>query len=425
MILPTNTMLLAELGDFEWRLSFGMDAALRSAKSEKPSSIMKIKKVHLANVEVVSNPRWQSRQILKGIVRIFTLVATIVALPAHEVLAFAVTETRVLPFPIEKASTIPFNGDVNPYGVAFVPENFPTGGKLNPGDLLVSNFNNFNNIQGTGTTIIDISAGGSTSLFFQGTAPLGLSTGLAVLRAGFVLVANCPTNNQPPVAGAAAGSLLLIDGNGNLVNTFTSSEIQGPWDFSVYDQGGTVWVFVSNAINGTVARIELVFTGGNFALKSATTIASGYTHHADPATFEVAPTGSAFDSQNGVLYVASTGDNAVYAVPNALNLRSSKGTGTIVYADQAHLHGALAMVFGPNGDLLVSNSDEFNTDPNQPSEIVEFTVKGQFIGEISVDPNLGGAFGLKASKVTDNVYHFAAVDDNANNITIWTLNAGN
>jgi hypothetical protein len=183
-------------------------------------------------------------------------------------------------------------------------------------------------------------------------------------------------------------------------------------------------VFVSNAINGTVARIELVFTNGNFALKSATTIASGYTHHADPATFEVAPTGSAFDSQNGVLYVASTGDNAVYAVPNALNLRASKGTGAVIYADQAHLHGALAMVFGPNGDLLVSNSDEFNTDPNQPSEIVEFTVKGQFIGEISVDPNLGGAFGLKASKVTDNVYHFAAVDDNANNITIWTLNAG-
>ena len=83
------------------------------------------------------------------------------------------------------------------------------------------------------------------------------------------------------------------------------------------------------------------------------------------------------------------------------------------------------MVFGPNGDLLVSNSDEFNVDPNQPSEIVEFTVKGQFIGEISVDPNQGGAFGLKASKVIDNLYHFAAVDDNANNITIWTLEAGN
>jgi hypothetical protein len=78
----------------------------------------------------------------------------------------------------------------------------------------------------------------------------------------------------------------------------------------------------------------------------------------------------------------------------------------------------------PIGDLLVSNSDEFNPDPNQPSEIVEFTVQGQFVGEISVDANPGGAFGLKASKVIGNIYHFAAVDDNANTITIWTLNAG-
>ena len=403
----------------------GMDAALRSIKSEKSSPIMKTQKLPLANGEVVSDPRLPNRKMLNGIARFFALTATVVALPAHELLAFTVDQTRVLPFPTQTVSTIPSNGDVNPYGVAFVPEGFPAAGKLNPGDLLVSNFNNFNNIQGTGTTIIDVSASGQTSLFFQGTAPLGLSTGLAVLKSGFVLVANCPTNNQVPVAGAAAGSLLLIDANGNLVNTFTSNEIQGPWDFSVFDQGSTVWVFVSNAITGTVSRIELVFANGNFSIKSATTIASGYTHRVDPVTFEVAPTGSAFDSQNDILYVASTGDNAVYAIRDALKLRSSKGEGTVIYSDQVHLHGALAMVFGPNGDLLVSNSDGINPDPNQPSEIVEFTVNGQFIGELSVDANLGGAFGLKASRAIDNVYRFAAVDDNANAITIWTLNSSN
>ena len=385
---------------------------------------MTIKKLPLVNVEVVSNPRLQNQKILGSIAHWLALLAAVVALPAPELLAFTASQTRVIPFPTQTVSTVPSNGDVNPYGVAFVPESFPTGGKLNPGDLLVSNFNDNGNVQGTGTTIIDITASGETSVFFQGVAPLGLSTGLAVLKSGFVLVANCPTNNQAPVAGAAAGSLLLINANGQLVNTFTGNEIQGPWDFSVYDRGSTVWVFVSNAINGTVSRIELVFTGGNFAMKSATVIASGYTHHADPATFEVAPTGSAFDPQNGILYVASTGDNAVYAVRDALNLRASKGKGTVIYSDQKHLHGALAMVFGPNGDLLVSNSDEFNVDPEQPSEIVEFTVKGHFVGEISVDPNVGGAFGLKTTKVIDDVYRFAAVDDNANTITIWTLNTG-
>jgi hypothetical protein len=386
---------------------------------------MKINKLPLVNSRVASNTRILIHKLLGDIARIITIAAAVVALPAHPVQAFNDNQTRVLPFPAQTVSTVPSNGDVNPYGVAFVPENFPTGGKLNPGDLLVSNFNDFNNIQGTGTTIIDRSSSGQPFVFFQGTPPLGLSTGLAVLKAGFVLVANCPTNGQAPVAGAAPGSLLLIDRNGNLVNSFTSNEIQGPWDFSVYDQGGTVWVFVSNAINGTVSRIELVFTGGNFGIKSATTIASGYTHRVDPATFEVAPTGSAFDSESGILYVASTGDNAVFAVANALKRRQPYGPGTVIYADQVHLHGALAMVFGPNGDLLVSNSDGINADPNQPSEIVEFTVNGQFVGEISVDANLGGAFGLKATKVINNTYRFAAVDDNANTITIWTLNGSN
>jgi len=32
-----------------------------------------------------------------------------------------------LPSPVRSASTVPPNGDVNPYGVAFVPNNFITG----------------------------------------------------------------------------------------------------------------------------------------------------------------------------------------------------------------------------------------------------------------------------------------------------------
>lgn len=385
---------------------------------------MRIKRLSLLISEVVSNTRMQTKTF-GNFARILAVAAAFTMLPAHQVLAFSDNQTRVLPFPAQTVSTIPSNGDVNPYGVAFVPKGFPTGGTLNPGDLLVSNFNDSANIQGTGTTIIDIPSSGQPFTFFQGAAPLGLSTGLAVLKAGFVLVANCPTNNAVPVSGALPGSLLLLDRNGNLLNTYTSNEIQGPWDFSVYDQGGTVWVFVSNSINGTVSRIELVFDGGNFSIKSTATIASGYTHHADPATFEVSPTGSAYDPTTGILYVASTGDNAVYAIANALFARVPRGMGKVIYADQVHLHGALAMVFGPNGNLLVSNSDEFNVDPNQPSEIVEFTVTGQFVGEISVDPNLGGAFGIKATGVNDNSYRFAAVDDNAVNVTIWTLNAGN
>src|SRR5580700_1595308 len=120
---------------------------------------MRIKRLSLLIIEVVSNTRMQTKTF-GNFARIFAVAAAFTMLPAHQVLAFSDNQTRVLPFPAQTVSTIPSNGDVNPYGVAFVPKGFPTGGTLNPGDLLVSNFNDSANIQGTGTTIIDIPSSG-------------------------------------------------------------------------------------------------------------------------------------------------------------------------------------------------------------------------------------------------------------------------
>jgi hypothetical protein len=73
-----------------------------------------------------------------------------------------------LPFsPSLSVSTVPPNGDINPYGVAFVPHGFP-GGMLAGGDVLVSNFNNSGNAQGTGSTIVRITKSGAMFVFFQG-----------------------------------------------------------------------------------------------------------------------------------------------------------------------------------------------------------------------------------------------------------------
>ena len=58
------------------------------------------------------------------------------------ILMAADDEGAFLPAPVRPVSTVPANGDQNPYGVAFVPPGFPAGGPLNPGDILVSNFNN-------------------------------------------------------------------------------------------------------------------------------------------------------------------------------------------------------------------------------------------------------------------------------------------
>ena len=135
--------------------------------------------------------------------------------------------------PTLAASTVPANGDVNPYGVAFVPGEFPEGGPLHPGDILVSNFNGSANLQGTGTTIVRLNRNGQLSVFFQGQQGLGLSTALAVLKKGFVVVGNLPsagglgactegTNGEEQ--GAEQGSLIFLDSRGKQVRKLTSAK---------------------------------------------------------------------------------------------------------------------------------------------------------------------------------------------------------
>src|SRR5215469_5294964 len=191
-------------------------------------------------------------------------------------------------------STVPPNGDLNPYGVAFVPKGFKSGGPLQPGDILVSNFNASSNLQGTGTTIVDV-RGSTASLFFQGTPPLGLTTALAVLKSGYVIVGNFPSPDGS-CTDAGAGSLLVIDRNGNLVGTISGTPlINGPWDMTVIDSGANPIVFVSNALSGTVYRFNLRISGGNVTTSNVTEIAQDYSHQCDPVTFVDGPTGLAYD----------------------------------------------------------------------------------------------------------------------------------
>jgi hypothetical protein len=349
------------------------------------------------------------------------VAAVIVCLFASAVLLAKDGDERraFLPQPVRAVSTVPANGDVNPYGVAFVPLGFPAGGAINPGDILVSNFNNNMNLQGTGTTIVTVPTNAPVGLFFQGTAPLGLTTALNILRAGFVLVGNFPSSDG--MCGTAQpGSVLVIDKNGTQVGSISGPSINGPWDSALFDQGSKAKVFVANALSGTIVRLDLLVDSTGVTVHSTTQIASGYLHNCDAVTFVDAPTGLVYDPEDDVLYVASTADNAVYAVSDAGGRNHDGGAGKVIYKDPAHLHGALGMTMAPNGHLLVTNNDAINVDPKQPSEIVEFTDEGKFVKEISVDPATGGAFGLSVETRGD-IARLAAVDDNTNLFLIWTL----
>jgi hypothetical protein len=327
--------------------------------------------------------------------------------------------------PTLNASTVPGNGDVNPYGVAFVPHGFPKSDKAHPGDILVSNFNNSANAQGTGTTIVAISPTGQQTLFFQGPSTpgeLGLTTALGVLRHGFVLVGSVPTlsgNVVPP------GELLILDRDGGVVKPLSDAKLlDGPWDLTISEEGEHAAVFVSNVLSGTVTRLDLKISENDRGVRveGLTQIASGYLIRPDPSALVVGPTGLAYDRDKDILYVASTGDNAIFAISKARRRGTDAGMGTLIYQDDAHLRGPLGLVLAPNGDLITTNGDAVNPDSTQPSEIVEFTNSGEFVAETPINSSgmQGGAFGIALSRI-DGETLFAAVDDIFNTLKVWNV----
>jgi hypothetical protein len=257
-------------------------------------------------------------------------------------------------------STIPSNGDLNPYGVAFVPGNFPSGGSIAAGNVLVSNFNANSGLEGTGTTIVSISPTGQQTLF--ATSPLiGLSTALGVFSRGFVIVGNVPVTYPNGMSTPGQGSLQIFDRNGNLVSTINDKKLlDSPWDLTINDEGSTAQVFVSNVLSGTVTRLNFSFSKGGVELVSKAEIGSGFGHQIIPAIVAVGPTGLAFDPYRDVLYVASTADNEIFGIGDAAKRNSSMGTGFVVFADQTHLHGPLGLVLGANGNLIAANGDGVN-----------------------------------------------------------------
>ncbi|EEA00539.1 hypothetical protein BH160DRAFT_4134 [Burkholderia sp. H160] len=352
---------------------------------------------------------------------LLALCGTGVALGAAH-FAYAEDPVPLLPPPAVTSTTVPASGDLNPYGVAFVPDGFPTYGTIAPRDLLVSNFNNAQNVQGTGSTIVKIVPGAKqATTFFQGAPGLGLTMALNVLRAGFVLVGSLPTTDGTSNT-AKPGSLIIVNRTGNMVAQWTTAaKIDGPWGMTVFDQGNRAKVFVSNVLNGTVVRLDVTIDGDGVHLMKATQVASGYQFRGDPAAVEVGPAGLVYDPARDVLYVASIVDNAIFAVFGAGTSQHDGGKGVVIYADNKHLHGALGLAAGPNGHLFTSNGDAINADPAQPSELVEFTVQGQFVAQLPIDPAPDGAFGIAFGRVMNEHVHFAAVDDNTNAITDWNL----
>ena len=336
-------------------------------------------------------------------------------------------------------STVTDNGDLNPYAVVVSPI---TAGKIAKDDVLVDNFNNISNLQGTGTTIVGYRPSTRDTYLFTRlpqTVPgcpggVGLSTAMAVLTSGWVIVGSTPSRDGT-TATKGDGCLLVLDATGRLVTAWSGANINDPWgNMAVVDHGATATLFVSMAGFGlqspsvinpatslpvvvhraTVLRLELSIPPGQTPrIASQTVVGNGFAQRADRDNFLLGPTGLAL-SPAGTLYVTDGLDNLIAAIPDALTRTTSAGTGRTI-TQGGLLSWPLAMAMTPQGHLLVCNGKDgrlVEVDPDASHQIYAQWINTD---QAQSPPGNGDLFGIA---LTEDAKGFYYVMDDVNTLML-------
>ena len=329
------------------------------------------------------------------------------------------------------ALTTPDNGDVNPYAVVVAPV---AAGKVAEGDVLISNFNNISNLQGTGTTIVQYNpATKKTTLFAQiprDTAQcpggVGLTTAMTMLKSGWVIVGSLPSKDGT-TATRGEGCLLVLDPQGKLVATWSGPTISGPWgNMAVVDKGDTATLFVSMAgfdvpgprvldpathypvvgHKATVLRLDLTIPAGKApVITSQTVVASGLAQRADTDNFLFGPTGLALGDDD-TLYATNGLENTIIAIDHASTRQDSGGIGRVVTHDGL-LAWPLAMAWTPEKHLLVTNGKNgqvVEVDPKTGKQIYAQWINND---QAQSPPGNGDLFGLTLLPDGSGFYYVA------------------
>ncbi len=339
------------------------------------------------------------------------------------------------------SSTIPDNGDVNPYAIIVATVSM---GLIEKGDVLVDNFNNISNLQGTGTTVVRYRPSTKeTQLFAQVPQKLkdcpggvGLSTAMTLLKSGWLIVGSTPSTDGT-TRTKGDGCLLIFDANGRHVATWAGPTINGPWgNMATVDRGDTATLFISMAgfdvpspdvidpktqypvvlHSATVLRLELSIPADKPpVIESQTVIGHGFSHRADLANFLLGPTGLALGADD-TLYITDGLDNEITAIAQASTRTDSAGKGRLVTKDGL-LAWPLSMVMTDRGHLIVCNGKNgqvVEIDPIAGQQIYAHWLNAN---QAQSPPGNGNLFGLAMAPDGKSFYY---VEDDINAIRIAT-----
>jgi hypothetical protein len=333
-----------------------------------------------------------------------------------------------------KTSTVADNGDTNPYAIVVAPV---TSGRIHEGDILVDNFNNLSNLQGTGTTIVDYNPSTKQTITFAKLpqhlpqSGVGLTTAMVMLKSGWIIVGSTPSTDGT-TRTKGDGALLLLDSNGQLFDVWTGPNINGPWgNIAAIDNGTTASIFISMAgfdvpgpevhdpatgrsviVNkAIVLRIDLSIADGKPpVITSQTVIANGFGQRADKDAFLVGPTGLALGPDD-TLYLSDALENQIVAIPDAVKRTTSAGTGRTITRG-GFLRRPLALIRVPNGHLLVCNATNgqvVEVDPDSGKQLCAQWIDND---QAQSPPGNGDLFGI-AMRPDGKAFYYVQDDMNA------------
>lgn len=330
-------------------------------------------------------------------------------------------------------STVPENGDQNPYAIVVAPV---SAGAIQKNDVLITNFNNKGNLQGLGSTIVAYNPATKKLTTFA-TLPrdlagcpggIGLTTAMTMLESGWVIVGSAPSSDGTTKT-KGAGCLIVLDANGKVASVIANEGIDMPWgNMATLDEGDSATIFVSNTGFGvgspdgeppvvnqqTVVRLKLSTKNGEPPkVVSQTVVGSGFGARADKDVFVIGPTGLALGA-DGTLYVSDATGNRITAISDAMTRDQSAGVGKSVTKD-GMLKRPLAMTFAPNGHLLVINAQNGQVVEVDPASGKQIKARWIDPDKAQTPPGSGDLFGIAVTPEGDGFYF---VEDENNTLVL-------
>lgn len=305
----------------------------------------------------------------------------------------------------------PKYGQLNPYGLTVAPS---TTGDFTKGDLVVCNFNDKKNVQGTGFTIVALHPKpGSKPLLVSHSKTLLGCNALALGPGDDIWAAAFSADDNP-----------IISASGKLDDDLKGKPFDNPFgQIFAQPKEGSPAFYESNAGVGTVVRINL---GSKFTYD---VIAKGFAvNHGKPGSI-FAPSGLTYDAKIDTLYIVDGTNNTVVAfskvstIPNGgivvekggMSFKGPAASQARVLFAGAPLNGPISSALLPNGNLVVGNT----TNPSGQNIMVEISRSGKVLATRNVDKGAAGSiFGMVATggSPADTKLYFN--DDNHNDLRV-------